>query len=512
MIRLTLPEEIYPVLFKDAALSGILQDGKILADSIPKFSPKIINEAYEKYKKGAEFDLMSFLNDHFIFKTAVLSEFKTNPQHDIIQHIERLWTSLTREPDKAIEGNSLIPLPNRYIVPGGRFNEIYYWDSYFTMLGLKVSGKTDLIVSMIDNFVYLIEKIGFIPNGNRTYFLSRSQPPFFVMMIELLAEIKGDSTFATYLPSLQKEYDFWMDGARDNETKSFANKHVLHISHLMHQSDSSPRGFLNRYWDELDSPRSEMYRDDAHLADVSDRDPGELFRDLRSACESGWDFSSRWCKEPLKLSSIHTSDIIPVDLNCLLYQLETTLSKSYKIYGDLIKSESFTKLAQIRKESIQTFFWDKEKGYYFDYGTGTLSGTSSVSAAGMFPLFFGVADEEQAVRCFGFIEKHLLVQGGIQTTNVHSGQQWDAPNGWAPLQWIAFKAALQYKNENLAMDIASRWINLNESVFKRTCKLMEKYNVVKIDLESGGGEYPVQDGFGWTNGVYLAMKEWFDNH
>ena len=163
---------------------------------------------------------------------------------------------MTRKADKKIKGSSLLPLPHPYIVPGGRFNEIYYWDSYFTMLGLQVSGRVDLIESMIDNFSHLIETVGFIPNGNRTYFMGRSQPPFYACMVELLAQSKGKKVYVKYLPFLEKEYAFWMKGVNRLKKTGDAQKRVVKVK----------GGILNRYWDNFDAPRAEMYQDDIELS------------------------------------------------------------------------------------------------------------------------------------------------------------------------------------------------------------------------------------------------------
>lgn len=497
MIHLILPEILYKPLFQDAALSGLVSDGKSLADAVPRYEPSIINANYASEKNKPDFDLLSFLEDHFEIPIIKESNFQTNPNDSAISHVERLWTFLRREPDQDSQG-TLIPLPYPYIVPGGRFNEIYYWDSYFTMLGLKVSGHTDMIRSMVDNFSYLIHKVGFIPNGNRTYFLSRSQPPFFSMMVELLAETEGNAVYLKYLDSMAKEYSFWVN---DHMNKNEVSVHNL----------SLPNGdILQRYHDGSPTPRSEMFAADVHLAKQTNRDETDLFYNIRAACESGWDFSSRWFADGEHLSTIQTVEILPVDLNCLLYHLESTLAKAYQYDGKSSDAESFSTRAEKRKTLILKYFWNEEKGYFFDYNFRKNQQTLSIHAAGIFPLSFGMVDGNVAKRTLDYLKTHLLKDGGIMTTDVFSGQQWDAPNGWAPLQWMAYIAAKNYNNMALAQTIAQRWTTLNEKVLHQTGKMMEKYNVADIASESGGGEYPVQDGFGWTNGVYLALKAEID--
>lgn len=499
MIYLSLPEETFPYLFKDAALSGLFPDGKFLADAVPLFPTFDINNRYEILKTTTDFDLLKFIKEHFHFDEPRAVDFLTNKDHSVVKHIETLWPFLIREADVEVHGSSLIPLPHRYVVPGGRFNEIYYWDSYFTMLGLRVAGEFDLIESMIDNFSYLIDNIGFIPNGNRSYFLSRSQPPFFAMMVELLVEIKGNHIYEKYFKALLMEYNFWMEGTEEATVNRKSHHHVVFLSE---------NHYLNRYWDQLATPRSEMYRDDIQLLRETTRAEDSLFSDLRAACESGWDFSSRWCHSHHELATIETTSILPIDLNCLLFQLEQTLSNAYTETNQKDIAQQFTNKANLRKALIQSYFWDDEKGYYFDYQFVDKQQTSAITAAGIFPLVFGIADTVQANQCLVFLKKHLLSEGGILTTNIDSGQQWDSPNGWAPMQWMSFKAALRSDDTELAHEIVLRWTKLIESTFDKTGKLMEKYNVIDTSLESGGGEYPVQDGFGWTNGVYLAMFDW----
>jgi alpha,alpha-trehalase len=497
MITLTLPEDIFKPLFHDLALSGLIGDGKSLADAIPLADPKTILENYNKEKASENFSLEHFLSQYFEFPVPPGSGFITDITQSLEAHIHRLWPYLMREADKEVEGSSLIPLPYPYIVPGGRFNEIYYWDSYFTMLGLQADGKIDLIESMMDNFAWLIDEVGFVPNGNRTYFLSRSQPPFFSMMVSLLAQMKGDHILLKYMHSMEKEYHFWMDGVMETEVKE-----VKHIVHLVDDD------VLNRYWDMLDVPRSEMYAEDLHLTHQTERPSDVLLQNIRSACESGWDFSSRWCVRPDELTSIHTCEILPIDLNCLIFHLETTIEKAFRLLGNNEKAEFMKSKSERRKDMIVQYFWNEEEGYFFDYDFVQQIRTASVHVAGIFPLVFGIADHHQGIRALQYLEKHLLKEGGLITTTRTTGQQWDAPNGWAPLQWMALLATIPYHQIELGIKIAERWTALNEKVFNSTGKMMEKYNVVDLNSKSGGGEYPVQDGFGWSNGVYLIMKKW----
>ena len=495
MARIKTPEDIYGDLFRDMHKSGLWEDGKQIADLIPRKKPKKILKGYANYKDKADFDLKGFVETNFEYTSARNSDFKSDTSKNVEDHIESLWPYLLREADKPIKGSSLIPLPYPYIVPGGRFQEIYYWDSYFTMLGLVASGRLDIVESMVANFAHLIQTIGHIPNGNRTYYSGRSQPPFFACMVELLVKHKGKKELKKYLPALLQEYKFWMKGRKKLGNGNLVFKHVIGVKD----------GYLNRYWDDFRDPRAEMYSDDVELREHSGRDAKELYGDIRSACESGWDFSSRWFADPQKLETIQTTQILPVDLNCLLYHLERMIAKALNADKQKKKAKKFRAKAKVRKQLIQNYFWDEALGIFTDYNFVEGKSTGTITAACAFPLFFSLASREHAAQIANIIDKDLVKDGGLVTTNVNSGQQWDAPNGWAPLQWIAIQGLRNYGYGELANTIKERWIALNTKVYKQTGKLLEKYDVMDLSKRSGGGEYPVQDGFGWTNGVLLAL-------
>jgi alpha,alpha-trehalase len=484
-----LPHETYPELFEAVQMAKVFEDSKTFVDCVPKHSPSDILRNFTDQKDNPGFDLSTFVFTHFKLPIKQEDHFESDQNQSTADHIESLWSHLQRRDSPEAENGSLLPLGQPYIVPGGRFREVYYWDSYFTMLGLAISGKIELIAHMVQNFADQIDLIGFIPNGNRTYFLSRSQPPFFSLMVELLARHKGEKIITRYTSQLQKEYQFWMESPR-----------------LVQLPDNQS---LNRYYDHLNIPRAESYEEDVTLyqkgRDHSDQ--SNLYRNLRAACESGWDFSTRWLVDLTDLSSIEATSIIPVDLNCLLLQLERTLEKAMNLLGHKKEAQSYQQAAFQRIAAIQKYCWDAESGFYRDYHFNNETQTRINSMAGFFPLFVGIANESQAQEVIRFVSRKLLMPGGWRTTDIHSGQQWDAPNGWAPLQWIAYIALKNYGFEKLANESAQKWIELNDRVFKKTGKMMEKYNVEDLSLDAGGGEYPVQDGFGWTNGVYLALLQ-----
>jgi alpha,alpha-trehalase len=500
--------EIYELgqLFEEVQMKNILSDGKTFPDCFPKYSLDDILEKYQQAKEKKGFKLLDFVNQNFDLPTNKGADFQSDTKKSINAHIESLWNVLTREPDKG--QSSLIPLPHPYIVPGGRFREIYYWDSYFTMLGLQVSKRVDLIENMVNNFAFLINTIGHIPNGNRTYYVGRSQPPFFAMMVKLLSEERGAATLVKYLPELEKEYIFWMQGSRILRGRKFDEKTKL----LSQKTNTQrvvrmPNGtILNRYWDKNKTPRPESYKEDVQTARYAMQDPEVLFRHIRAAAESGWDFSTRWFKDPENIETIHTTDIIPVDLNCLLMNLENTLAEAYQLVeGKEEKVTFYQNASKARRDAILKYCWDNDKGFFFDYDFVANKQKEEMTAAALYPLFFKIATEEQAEKMAITIADRFIDRGGLVTTLYDSGQQWDAPNGWAPLQWIAFKGLRNYDFVSLANKIKRNWLTANKEIYQKTGKMTEKYNVAEYDLEAGGGEYPLQDGFGWTNGVYLAL-------
>ncbi|MEP6682509.1 MAG: alpha,alpha-trehalase TreF [Parafilimonas sp.] len=481
------PDKLYGNLFRDVQLKKIFADNKTFVDCIAKRKPEDIVADYKELNNPSNEEIKKFIENNFMLPPEAAPGYHTDIKDNVIEHIEELWQVLKRSADKPVEGSSLIPLPYPYIVPGGRFREVFYWDSYFTMLGLAESGLWDLIENMIDNFAYLIITYGFIPNGNRTYFLSRSQPPYFSCMIELLATNKGESVYVKYQSALQKEYDFWMD-------KSQPTKHTVQLNDVV----------LNRYYDQSDTPRPEAYWQDETLSKEHKNDK-QLFADLRAACESGWDFSGRWFEDGKTFETIQTTNLFPVDLNCLLYNLESSLNKAYKISGNEKLSDEYQTKSEQRKAAINKYFYHEKDGWYYDYNISENKLNNQKTIAGITPFFFNIPPANYIDKAAAILKNDFLKDGGVVTTTINTEQQWDWPNGWAPLQWIAIKGLENYNEKELAAELAHRWATLNVRVYRNTGKLMEKYNVIDTHLTAGGGEYPSQDGFGWTNGVLLTI-------
>ena len=436
-------------LFKHVQMAQLFPDSKTFADAIVKTDLNTVLAAYEQAcldaeKSGEAVDLATFVNTHFDIPEMISATSQTKFEN-VADYIEHMWQVLTRTPDTE-QKDSLIALTRPYIVPGGRFREIYYWDTYFTALGLIDAGRTDMAINMLVNFVDILNEVGCIPNGNRAYYYSRSQPPILALFYNLLKDALSDQQKEYVIWGLKKEYQFWMNEAGENASQKGA---------AQLRTVTMPCGAtLNRYFDTEPTPRPESYREDIETAEHIGADKSQFYQHVRAACESGWDFSSRWLANPNSLASIRTTEIIPVDLNALLVTLEQTLA-------------SVTKGAEQARYSAAS--------------------TARIKAINI-----------------------LLKKGGVVTTSNTTSQQWDAPNGWAPLQLFAVEGLRNYGFDMQAQTIMLRFCKTIENHFATSGVLLEKYNVCEPEIKAGGGEYDVQLGFGWTNGVYTRFQTYLN--
>ncbi len=482
-------------LFETVQTAQVFDDAKRFADAIPKTDPQQIQKLYESEKNLPDFNLKAFVLRHYDLPDDKHEEGETKVS--LLEHIEAMWDVLLRSMPES--KGTLIGLPNPHIVPGGRFRECYYWDSYFVAEGLVRANRMPIVKGMLDNFAHLINTYGFIPNGNRTYYLSRSQMPYFAHMLALVKDCEDMDAILPYYEALSKEYAFWMDGSKDmTEVKPRIKRCVLIDEGVI----------LNRYWDSENAPRPEAYLSDLkNFEQAPEKYQGELYRHMRAASESGWDFSSRWLDDHTNLSTIRTCDIIPVDLNAQLHMMEALLADMAKAKGDIDASLAFDRAANIRKKAIMRYLWNDEKGFFFDYDFKEREQSETWSLAGVQPLFVRLVTQDQSEKIAENLQHRFLQPGGLATTLQRSGQQWDLPNGWAPLQWVAVQGFLAYNHTELAKDIAQHWLDLNKDVFKATHKMLEKYNVADASDEAQAGEYAMQEGFGWTNAIALAFTE-----
>ena len=489
------PQVLFADLFVAVQSAHVFEDGKEFADAVPQTAPALILAEYRAQRPATPDALRRFVAAHFTLPAAIEPAAASPEKVSITDHIDRLWNTLTRSTPAAPPYASLLTLPHPYVVPGGRFREIYYWDSYFTMLGLVQSGRRDLVDAMVGDFAYLIDTYGHVPNGARTYYLSRSQPPFFFAMAALTAPDDPPRAYAHYLPQLRREYAFWMRGGAGLRRGDAARRVVV----------LADGDVLNRFWDDRDTPRDESYREDTELARETGREPRQLYRDIRAAAESGWDFSSRWFADGATRATLDTTELLPVDLNSLMYGMEGAIAAGCRRAGDAVCAREFAQRAVRRHAAIDRHLWNAQRGAYLDYRWTRRQPVERLSAATLYPLFVGLASPSQAAAVAAVAQSVLLKPGGIVTTPLETGQQWDSPNGWAPLQWIAVDGLRRYHQDPLAATIACRWMSGVNRLYQDTGKLVEKYDVVDTGRRGGGGEYPTQDGFGWTNGVMRKL-------
>jgi alpha,alpha-trehalase len=473
------PADLYGPLLAKVHERAILPDGKTFVDALPRRPIAAIMKDFARLPAGDD-ALRAFVAANFdLPETADTTRRATLP---LREHIRALWKDLARGP-KQSGGGSALPVRHCHVVPGGRFREIYYWDSFFTMLGLVRDGETELANGIVDAMTDLIETHGHMPNGTRTYYLGRSQPPLYHMMVGLLGDARPEIA-ARRLGAMKREHRWWMEGA-DALAPACQSGHVARLS------DGS---LLCRYWDPRCTPRDESWREDVETAAMSDRPAADVYRDLRAGAESGWDFSSRWL-DGEDLWSIRTTAIAPVDLNAFLFGLETAIAQS-----DDPDAGEYARRADERRDAMTRHLWNADSGHFADYDLAAHRLRAPLTAAALAPLLVGAATQDQADRTAEAVERHLLAPGGLRTTLTRTGQQWDCPNGWAPLQWIAAAGLKRYGHDALAREIATRWVGTVGATFARSGLLFEKYDIEAAGA-GGGGEYQTQTGFGWTNGV-----------
>ena len=482
------PAQLFGALYTAVQMRGLFPDSKTFADAVPHRSAEAILAAYSRCRCDTAPALRRFVEANFAIP-ATPAPPPTIQKLTLKAHIDALWPQLTRTQTTVPAGSSALSLPRRYVVPGGRFREMYYWDSYFTLLGVQRSGRQDLVEDMVVDFGSLIDRYGHVPNGTRTYYLSRSQPPVFYLIAALS---RDPTTLATRNRQLRAEHAFWMAGAE-----------TLRPGEQSRRAVRLPDGtLLNRYWDDRDDPRDESYREDAALADQTpSRDRRQLFRDLRAAAESGWDFSSRWLGDGRSLATIRTTRFAAVDLNSLMFGMEQAIAANCSALGDPACAAAFTARASARAAAIRKHLWNGR--FFADYDLDTNHANDFASAAMAFPLFARIATRDQASATAAAL-RPFVGEGGLRTTAIGSGQQWDDPNGWAPLQWVAIQGLRHYAETTMADQIAKAWLASVSREYTASGKLLEKYDVVERK-PGGGGEYPNQDSFGWTNGVTRAL-------
>ncbi|KAK1934992.1 Trehalase [Phytophthora citrophthora] len=432
--------------------------------------------------------------------------------------LHKLWKVLARVPvsasvDQEARSSFLRSLPVKtlprdlngeivLIVPGGRFRESYYWDSYWIVQGLLVSDLRQTARGVVNHLLEYVGEFGFVPNGGRVYYLTRSQPPMLSDMVRLVAKLdNGKDWDLQYLqatvPLLEREYEFWMHlGAR---------------GHAVEVPVEGETFVLNRYVAHAGEPRPESYREDVRTASATS-EKASVYDDIIASAESGWDFSSRWFKDYSTLPTICTSHVIPVELNVILHRVELNLAQFHELLGNSVAMTRFKDAAKTRAKAMDVVLWNEADGCWKDYLLDSREHSPVVSVSNYFPLWGRVADTLDSSRLekiVASLEASGLVQeGGVQTTTSVTSQQWDAPNAWPPLQDLIIESlheARTVQARSLAKRLVRTWVKAGYVAWKKTGLMFEKYNAQQLGGVGDGGEYTPQFGFGWSNGVILTF-------
>jgi len=618
------PSEIFCAgpLLQTVNLAHLFPDDKTFIDKPTSKTPQEVLNDFQNISTSTTFgQVLNFVQQDFAgegreLEPLALPNFKANPAFlqnvsdplvkGFAQAVHGIWTQLIRGTnDTTLCGrgakceSSLIPLNHTFVVPGGRFREQYYWDSFWIVEGLLESQLFDIAADTLQNFMDELDTIGFIPNGGRIYYLNRSQPPFFIQMLSRYVAVSGDnSILKRALPLAEKELQWWRDHRSVNVTSPFTN-----TTHLVYHYNVNNT-----------APRPESYFTDYTTANgpgvsLNDTQKAALYAELASTAESGWDFSSRWFSDGTNdgsLRNLNTRSLIAVDLNSILYNDHIALAALYG-KSNAARASSHRAAAAALRTAVLDLLWDGNKLAFYDFNMATNQRRSFFSAANFYPLWSGIIpdallkDEKAAFGHFAALNLVLnRYNGTYPATFFNTGLQWDGPNTWAPHQYIILQAlralpanvtsgalpqpdsgkssfdlipsgqlgiaenqlfpqtrltggnftttgpSADVNNLNgtvssggnvtsnegwaktLERELANRYItsafcswkatggaipglspklsdaelNVTQSV-NNTGNMFEKFSATEIDSAGRGGEYTVQAGFGWTNGVVL---------
>lgn len=415
--------------------------------------------------------------------------------------------TLPAEPEQ-LKVHGLLYLPGNYVVPGGRFNELYGWDSYFIQLGLMRDCEYDLAKSMVDQLLYEVEHYGTVLNANRTYFLSRSQPPFLSRMVWLWFNHARDVDWLrATLPQLEKYYYYWTVPPHLNAATGLSHYYAIGEGPspevIFSERDEGGRTHFERIKDVYRRENITDYDVALYYDKASDRLTDLFYKGDRSMRESGLDPTHRF--GPFSVDIIHYA---PVCLNVLLYRMERDLAKIHQTLGHGDAAQRWQAQSQTRAEQINNYLWDEESGLYLDYNFREGRRRYYEYATTFYPLWAGIASPQQAQRIVSNLPR-FEAPGGLRTSNYTSGNQWDAPFGWAPLQLIGVKGLLRYGYAKEAFRIANKFVGMLVQDFERCDCLLEKYDIERstgeVSDEIHFGYSTNEVGFGWTNGVALEL-------
>ncbi|KAK5639249.1 hypothetical protein RI129_011741 [Pyrocoelia pectoralis] len=511
-------------------MAKVYEDSKTFVDMKMKYTPNETLHNFDEFMKACnsvptKLQVVEFINNNFEsggqeFEEWMPTDWVDSPKFlgsirdPILQkwgsEINQIWKQLGRQMKPEVKENnqqySIIWVPNPVIVPGGRFREFYYWDSYWIIQGLLLSEMYHTAKGMLDNFLYITKTYGHIPNGGRIYYLARSQPPLLIPAVKLYVDTVKDYTYIeNNIEILEMEFNYWLT----NHTKMVAHR-GRHYKFAV-------------YGDKSSGPRPESYREDVEMANglKEDHEKELLYSELKAAAESGWDFSSRWFirngTNKGNLSNTNIRSIVPIDLNAIMYWNAAILSEFYHTLNNVEKSQKYADIAKEWMEAVTDLLWHEELGTWLDYDLINNVRRDYFAVSNISPLWTGCYPKEHTEKIVRLVLKYLQTQnviypGGTPTTKEHTGEQWDFPNAWPPLQNILVNGLYNTGNEaaqRLAFELAQTWLRSNLISFQKTHTMFEKYDATVAGKSGGGGEYNTQWGFGWTNGVVLDFLDKF---
>ncbi|XP_069695388.1 trehalase-like isoform X2 [Periplaneta americana] len=423
------------------------------------------------------------------------------------KQLNGLWKFLGRKMKDDVRENqelySIIYVPHPVIVPGGRFREFYYWDSYWVVRGLLLSEMYSTVKGMLGNFFSIVENYGLIPNGGRIYYAKRSQPPMLIPMMKSYMDVTHDMDFLkSNIDIMENEFLFWI------------------TNHTVKVEKDGRHYTLAIYKDASTGPRPESYREDFESARAfhTDEEKEAYYSELKAAAESGWDFSSRWFIQNATnkgtLLDLKTRSIIPVDLNSFIYWNAKLLEEFYDELKMPEKSVKYRDIANEWLEAVTAVLWHDEIGAWLDYDIINEVKRDYFYPTNIAPLWTGCYKdkETQVGKVMKYLQNKQIMGnlGGIPTTLEHSGEQWDYPNAWPPLQHIMIEGLDNTGDmwaQRLAFELAEKWVRSNYKAFNETGAMYEKYDATIPGGHGGGGEYETQLGFGWTNGVIIDLLD-----
>lgn len=509
-------------LLDTVQMMEIYQDSKTFVDMKMKQSPNETLSAFNSFmadrndkpnknelkawvesmfeKPGAEFE--EWIPDDWVESPAFLQNIKDPELRAFAKKLNSIWLELGRKMIDDVKVNpdlySIIHVDNPVIVPGGRFREFYYWDSYWIVRGLLLSEMKKTTHGMLENFLSIIQRYGFIPNGGRIYYSMRSQPPLLCGMIKTYVDATKDEKFATEaVETLEREFEFFM------------NNYIVEVNNH----------HLAVYGYKSSGPRPESYREDVISAQIfeKDDDKEDYYCELKAAAESGMDFTSRWFikngTNSGNLTDLKCRYIIAVELNAILYWNAEIISEFYALKNDLRKSNMYKLKAEEIKKAINAVLWNEEEGIWLDYDLINKKHRHYFTPTNLSPLWTGSYDKTDASlakKVLQYIDRLGLDKfpGGVPNTLENTNEQWDFPNVWPPMQHMlimALDGMDSQEAKDLAFKWAQRWVRGNYIAYNDTTHMYEKYNAEVLGGHGGGGEYGVQTGFGWSNGAVMDL-------